>query len=84
MDDRERPARALFAEVARKIEAVNLRKHGRIDPGNSFCGWLTIEPREAEKIDESNRREMNPITYCVTLRGREGEGNIPVPEGYAG
>ena len=159
------PRSGLFLEVARKIEAVNERKHGRKEPANSFCGWLTIEPAEAErifeellakenvriergwvpaevkvdgnrvagviftrgsehlevnarltidasdwgdvirlsgaawsagpdpksrfdepsapvKIDESNRREMNPLTYCVTLRGRERDAVIPEPEGY--
>lgn len=159
------PRSGLFAEVARAIEAVSERKHGRKEPANSFCGWLTIEPAEAarifeellarekvriergweprevkrdgkrvagvvfargserlevtarmtidasdwgdvirlsgaawsagpdaksrfgepsapEVIDESNRREMNPITYCVTLRGREGEGIIAAPEGF--
>lgn len=159
------PRSGLFLEVANAIEAVNQRKHGRIDPGNSFCGWLTVEPRDAEQIfedllakekvriergwepvevkrdgkrvtgvvfargadrlkvearvtidasdwgdvirlsgaawsagpdaksrfgepsapetiDETNRREMNPLTYCVTLRGRAGEGVLAAPEGY--
>jgi len=40
------------------------------------------EPSAPEKIDDSNRREMNPITYCVTLRGRDGEATIPAPEDF--
>jgi hypothetical protein len=40
------------------------------------------EPSAPEKIDESNRREMNPITYCAVLRGIAGERIIPEPEGF--
>ena len=163
------PRSGLFLEVARRIEAVNREKYGTAQPGNSFCGRLTVEPAVAarifeellepavksgrlqiegrwepievkvdgkcvtgvvfargeerlevkarltmdasdwgdvirlsgaawsagpdpkarfgepsapETIDETNRREMNPLTWCVTLRGREGEGTIPAPEGF--
>jgi len=163
------PRSGLFLEVARRIEAVNREKYGTAQPGNSFCGRLTVEPAVAERIfeellapsvksgrlqierrwepievkvegkrvagvvftrgderlevkarltvdasdwgdvirlsgaawsagpdakarfgepsapetlDETNRREMNPLTWCVTLRGREGEGTLPAPEGY--
>jgi hypothetical protein len=159
------PRSGLFLEVAQKIEAENNRKYGTKEPANSFCGWLTIEPAEAErifeqllaaekvriergweparvkldgnrvagvtfvrggdqlevnarltidasdwgdviqlsgaawsagpdarsrfdepsapeKIDETNRREMNPITYCVTLRGRERDAIIASPKGF--
>lgn len=40
------------------------------------------EPSAPQKIDEDNRREMNPITYCVTLRGSDLEETIPPPEGF--
>lgn len=161
------PRSGIFREVARSIEQTNERKFGTTQPGNSFCGRLTVEPAEAarifeellapqqervriergwepvevkldgrrvagvvftrgterlevaarltidasewgdvirlsgaawsagpdakarfdepsapEIIDESNRREMNPITYCVTLRGREGESVMAAPEGF--
>ncbi len=35
-----------------------------------------------EKITEENRREMNPLTYCLTLRGSTTDEVIPKPEGY--
>lgn len=40
------------------------------------------EPSAPEKITESNRREMNPLTYCVVVRGSEEERTIPEPPGY--
>jgi len=33
-------------------------------------------------ITEENRREMNPITYCVTLRGSTKDETIAEPDGY--
>lgn len=163
------PRSGLFLEMARAIEASNRKKYGTAEPGNCFCAWLTIEPKEAarlfeelvapevksgrlvirrgwepvqvtldgarvgavtfrkadaelvvaarltidasdwgdvirlsgakyaagpdakarfgepsapEKIDEGNRREMNPLTYCVTVRGQSRSEIIPEPEGY--
>jgi hypothetical protein len=161
------PRSGLFREVAQRIEETNRRKFGTPQPGNSFCGRLTIEPAEAARIfenllaaesshvkvergwepiavqvdgsrvtgvtftrgaerlqvtarltidasdwgdvirlsgaawsagpdakarfgepsapavvDDSNRREMNPITYCVTLRDTGKECPIPEPAGY--
>ncbi|EDY22097.1 hypothetical protein CfE428DRAFT_0222 [Chthoniobacter flavus Ellin428] len=40
------------------------------------------EPSAPEVIDESNRREMNPLTYCVTLRDAGQESLSPEPAGY--
>ncbi len=40
------------------------------------------EPSAPETITEENRREMNPLTYCVTLRGAAREEIIPEPEGF--
>lgn len=40
------------------------------------------EPSAPEAITEANRREMNPLTYCVTLRGSDREAIVPVPEGH--
>ncbi len=85
------PRSGLFREVAEKIEAVNLRKHGRLDPGNSFCGWLTIEPAEAARIFEELlaaekvriERGWEPVEVKVVvtpLRGVHG----PEVRGYSG
>jgi hypothetical protein len=163
------PRSGMFLEVARAIEATNVRKYGTKEPGNSFCARLTIEPAEAarifeeltapevkagrlriergweptkatldgarltgvtftkgseqlevrarltidasdwgdviqlsgakwsagpdaksrfdepsapEKITEENRREMNPLTWCVTLRGIDREQIILEPDGF--
>lgn len=163
------PRSGMFLEVARAIEATNLRKYGKAEPANSFCAWLTIEPREAarlfeefvapqvasgrlriergwepvkvelagsrvagvsfakagerlevrarltidasdwgdviqlsgakwsagpdakarfgepsapEQITEANRREMNPLTWCVVVRGSAKESIIPEPPGF--
>ncbi len=165
----EFPRSGMFLEVVRAIHAVNQRKYGTAQPGNSFCARLTIEPREAAnifeslvkpqvdagrlriergwepvavdaaknrvigvrfqngekklhvlasltidasdwgdiirlggakwsagpdakarfdepsapaKITEDNRREMNPLTYCVTLRGSDRDETIPEPPGF--
>lgn len=40
------------------------------------------EPSAPERITEENRREMNPLTYCVTLRGSDQGETIPEPAGY--
>lgn len=40
------------------------------------------EPSAPEIVDESNRREMNPLTYCVTLREAGRETIAPEPAGY--
>lgn len=40
------------------------------------------EPSAPETITESNRREMNPLTYCVVVRGSEQEKTIPEPAGF--
>lgn len=40
------------------------------------------EPSAPETINEENRREMNPLTWCVTLRGVDREVVIPEPEGF--
>ena len=40
------------------------------------------EPSAPAEITDDNRREMNPLTYCVVLRGSTKEEVIPVPEGY--
>lgn len=163
------PRSGMFLEVARAIEATNLRLYGKAEPANSFCAWLTIEPREAarifeelvapqvasgrlriergwepvkvelagnrvagvtfakaterlevrarltidasdwgdviqlsgarwsagpdakarfgepsapEQITEANRREMNPLTWCVVVRGSASERIIPQPPGF--
>ena len=163
------PRSGMFLEVARAIEATNLRKYGKAEPANSFCAWLTAEPREAarifeelvapqvasgrlriergwepvkvelagnrvagvtfakaderlevrarltidasdwgdviqlsgakwsagpdakarfgepsapEQITEANRHEMNPLTWCVVVRGAAKEGVIPEPPGF--
>ena len=163
------PRSGMFLEVARAIEATNQRKYGKAEPANSFCAWLTIEPREAarifeefvapqvasgrlriergweplkvelvgnrvagvgfskanerlevrarltmdasdwgdviqlsgakwsagpdakarfgepsapEQITEANRREMNPLTWCVVVRGAAKESIIPEPPGF--
>nr|MDQ3624990.1 FAD-dependent oxidoreductase [Verrucomicrobiota bacterium] len=40
------------------------------------------EPSAPETINESNRREMNPITWCAVLRGAQEERTIPEPPGF--
>jgi len=40
------------------------------------------EPSAPDKITEANRREMNPLTYCVTLRGSNTEETQPAPAGF--
>lgn len=40
------------------------------------------EPSAPEVIDDSNRREMNPLTYCVTLRDDGRDAPIAEPPGY--
>ncbi|MGB8169525.1 MAG: FAD-dependent oxidoreductase, partial [Chthoniobacteraceae bacterium] len=40
------------------------------------------EPSAPAEITEANRREMNPLTYCVTLRGSVPEEIIPEPDGF--
>ncbi len=44
------------------------------------------EPSAPDIIDESNRREMNPLTYCVVVRGKSAAEDhtamIPVPPGF--
>ena len=40
------------------------------------------EPSAPESVDDSNRREMNPLTYCVTLRDSGKESLSPEPPGY--
>lgn len=40
------------------------------------------EPSAPEAITEDNRREMNPLTWCVTLRGLDREEVIPEPDGF--
>ncbi len=46
------PRSGMFLEVARAIEETNRRKYGKAEPANSFCAWLTVEPREAARIFE--------------------------------
>ena len=40
------------------------------------------EPSAPVEITEANRREMNPLTYCVVLRGATDEKLLPKPEGF--
>lgn len=40
------------------------------------------EPSAPLEITEANRREMNPITYCVVLQGATSEVRSEEPEGY--
>ena len=40
------------------------------------------EPSAPEVIDGNNRREMNPLTYCVTLRDAGKSSETPEPPGY--
>ncbi len=46
------PRSGMFLEVAHAIEETNRRKYGKAEPANSFCAWLTVEPREAARIFE--------------------------------
>ncbi|MBI5802698.1 MAG: FAD-dependent oxidoreductase [Verrucomicrobia bacterium] len=46
------PRSGMFLEIARAIEATNVRLYGKAEPANSFCAWLTVEPREAARIFE--------------------------------
>jgi hypothetical protein len=38
------------------------------------------EPSAPAEITEANRREMNPLTYCVVVRGKAGAQPQPIPE----
>lgn len=165
----EFPRSGMFLEVARAIEATNLKKYGTPQPGHCFCARLTVEEKEAARIfeelvqphvqsgrltilrgwepvavtldgqrvsgvrfhkanlelevaarltidasdwgdvirlsgarwsagpdaqarfdepsapaaiTEANRREMNPLTYCVVLRGSDREEAIAAPDGF--
>ncbi|QOV91868.1 FAD-dependent oxidoreductase [Humisphaera borealis] len=44
------------------------------------------EPSAPTTIDESNRREMNPLTYCVVVRGKGDQDDpsqiVPKPPGF--
>jgi len=40
------------------------------------------EPSAPATITEENRREMNPLTYCLTLRGTEKDEAVAEPVGY--
>ncbi|MDR3402704.1 MAG: FAD-dependent oxidoreductase [Chthoniobacter sp.] len=40
------------------------------------------EPSAPEVVDDTNRREMNPLTYCVTLRDAGRDTIIPEPANY--
>jgi len=40
------------------------------------------EPSAPETITEENRREMNPLTWCVTLRGIDREEIVAEPDGF--
>lgn len=44
------------------------------------------EPSAPETIDESNRREMNPLTYCIVMRGKSAADDpaaiVPAPPGF--
>ena len=40
------------------------------------------EPSAPTEITDDNRREMNPLTYCVVLRGGDKEEVLPAPDGY--
>ena len=47
------------------------------DPKSRFA-----EPSAPAEITEANRREMNPLTWCVVLRGAAAEATIPEPPGF--
>lgn len=40
------------------------------------------EPSAPEVIDDRNRREMNPLTYCAVLRGSDDAQPVPKPDGF--
>ena len=40
------------------------------------------EPSAPAEITDDNRREMNPLTYCIVLRGSNKEEIVPALEGY--
>ena len=40
------------------------------------------EPSAPEQITDANRHEMNPLTWCVVVRGSAKEGVIPEPPGF--
>lgn len=40
------------------------------------------EPSAPTVVDETNRREMNPLTWCVVLQGAPEERTIPPPDGF--
>ena len=40
------------------------------------------EPSAPAEITEANRREMNPLTWCVVLRGATNDAIIPEPPGF--
>lgn len=40
------------------------------------------EPSAPEVVDEANRREMNPLTWCVVLQGAAEERAVPPPDGF--
>ncbi|MEA3213518.1 MAG: hypothetical protein QOE70_6575 [Chthoniobacter sp.] len=40
------------------------------------------EPSAPEEITDANRREMNPLSWCVVLRGTAGEDAMPEPAGF--
>ena len=44
------PRSGLFGEIIEAIRADNVRKYGRAEPGNCFCGWTTCTPRETEAL----------------------------------
>jgi hypothetical protein len=48
----EFPASGAFAEILERIHRHNLRVYGRAQPGNSWCGSNTIEPKAAAQIFE--------------------------------
>jgi hypothetical protein len=46
----EFPASGLFQEILARIHEHNRRTYGIAQPGNSWCGRNTIEPRAAARI----------------------------------
>lgn len=40
------------------------------------------EPSAPERLTDDNRREMNPLTWCVTLRGSDKDESIAKPAGF--
>lgn len=93
--DGERLAAVTFAKDAERLEVRATLTIDASDWGDviqlSGAKWSAGpdtkarfgEPSAPAVVDETNRREMNPLTYCVVLRGTEAAAPEPVaPQGF--